>query len=198
MTRKKIVVGISGASGAIYGIRLLEVLHLDPEIEIHLVVSDQAEKTIAIETSWTVKQVEEMASFVYENSDLGATISSGSFRTMGMVIAPCSIKTMSSVAMSLNDNLLTRAADVILKERRKLVMVVRETPLHLGHLRSMVALTESGAVILPPVPAFYHLPKTLDDIINQTIGKVLDQLNIDNELFHRWSGVETATRKVSR
>lgn len=197
MARKKIVVGISGASGAIYGIRLLEVLHLDPEIEIHLVISDQAKKTISIETGWTAKQVEEMASVVYKNSDLGAAISSGSFRTLGMVIAPCSIKTMGSIATSLNDNLLTRAADVSLKERRKLVLVVRETPLHLGHLRSMVSLTETGAVILPPVPAFYHLPKTLDDIINQTIGKVLDQLNIDNELFHRWSGVETLSKKAS-
>lgn len=195
MARKKIIVGISGASGAIYGIRILEVLHLDPEMEIHLVISPQAKKTIAIETGWTIKQVEEMASFVYDNSDLGAAISSGSFRTQGMAIAPCSIKTMGSIAMSLNDNLLTRAADVTLKERRKLVLVVRETPLHLGHLRSMVSLTETGAVILPPVPAFYHLPKTLDDIINQTIGKVLDQLDIDNELFQRWSGTETLSRK---
>ncbi len=196
MARKKVIVGISGASGAIYGIRLLEVLHLDPEIEIHLVVSGQAKKTISIETIWTPKQVEEMAAFVYDNADLGAAISSGSFKTLGMVIAPCSIKTMGSIAMSLNDNLLTRSADVSLKERRKLVMVVRETPLHLGHLRSMVSLTEMGAVILPPVPAFYHLPKTLDDVINQTIGKVLDQLDIDHELFHRWSGVETLSRKL--
>ncbi len=196
MARKKIIVGISGASGAIYGIRLLEVLHLDPEIEIHLVISSQARKTIAIETSCTAKQVEEMASFLYDNSDLGASISSGSFKTLGMAIAPCSIKTMSSIAMSLNDNLLTRSADVTLKERRKLVLVVRETPLHLGHLRSMVSLTEMGAIILPPVPAFYHLPKTLDDIINQTIGKVLDQLEIDHELFHRWSGAETLARKA--
>lgn len=194
MAKKRIIVGISGASGAIYGIRLLEVLHLDPDIETHFVISPQAKKTIAIETDWTAKRVEEMASFVYDNSDLGATISSGSFKTHGMVIAPCSIKTMGSIAISMNDNLLTRSADVTLKERRKLILVVRETPLHLGHLKSMVSLTETGAVILPPVPAFYHLPKTLDDIINQTIGKVLDQLDIDHELFSRWSGVKNVAR----
>lgn len=196
MARKKIIVGISGASGSIYGIRLLEILRQDPEIETHLVISEQAEKNITMETGWAVKQVEEMASFLYDNSDLGAAISSGSFRTHGMIIAPCSIKTMGSIAISLNSNLLTRAADVTLKERRKLVLVVRETPFHLGHLKSMVSLTEMGAIILPPIPAFYHLPRTLDDIINQTVGKVLDQLDIDNELFHRWSGMSPVTRKA--
>lgn len=184
----RLIVAISGASGAIYGIRLLETLSRLPEVESHLVISDPARQTIETETSWTVAQVEKLASQVHDNRDIGATISSGSFETHGMVIVPCSIKTMSSVAMSLNNNLMVRAADVTLKERRRLVLVVRETPLHLGHLRRMTELTEMGAVILPPMPAFYHLPRTLDDIINQTVGKVMDVLNVPNQLFPRWKG----------
>lgn len=185
----RIVIGISGSTGAIYGVRLLEVLHDTPGIETHLVVSDAAKQTIQFEMGRRPEEVLALASVVYDNRDLGAAISSGSFITAGMVVAPCSIKSLSSIANSYNDNLLTRAADVCLKERRKLVLVVRETPLHAGHLRLMLDVTQSGAVILPPVPSFYHLPKTVDDIVNQTVGKVLDQFGIDRNLFRRWSGL---------
>jgi 4-hydroxy-3-polyprenylbenzoate decarboxylase len=184
-----LIVGLSGATGAIYGIRLLEVLSKMPDIETHVVISDAAKCTIEEETSWTVPQVEALASYAYGNQNIGARISSGSFETAGMVVIPCSIKTMSSIAISYNANLLTRAADVILKEKRRLVLVVRETPLHLGHLRSMAQLAEMGVVILPPVPAFYPHPKTIDDIVNQTVGKVLDQFYIEHKLFERWKGL---------
>ncbi len=192
MGKKHLIVGISGATGAIYGVRLLEVLNKLPGIETHLVISNPAKQTIIEETGWTVLQVESLASYVYSNEDIGAAISSGSFKTEGMVICPCSIKTMSAVAMSYDNNLLVRAADVVLKERKKLVLVVRETPLHSGHLKSMAELSERGAVILPPMPAFYHHPKTLDDVINQTVGKILDQFNIEHQLFERWKGLRVA------
>lgn len=184
----RIVVGISGASGAIYGVRTLEVLHR-LGVETHLVLSDTAGKTIEFETSRRLDDVVSLATRVYPVHDVGAAVSSGSFKTDGMVVAPCSIKTLSGIANSYNDNLLTRAADVSLKERRKLVLVVRETPLHLGHLRLMTAVTEMGAVLLPPVPSFYHLPTTIDDIVNQTVGKVLDQFGLDASLFKRWTGM---------
>jgi 4-hydroxy-3-polyprenylbenzoate decarboxylase len=183
----RIVVGISGASGAIYGIRTLEALRR-LGVETHLVLSETAAETIAYETDYTEAEVRALASRVYPVDDVAAAISSGSFPTQGMVVAPCSIKTLSGIANSYNDNLLTRAADVTLKERRKLVLVVRETPLHLGHLRLMTAVTEMGAVVLPPVPAFYHKPKTVDEIVNQTVGKVLDQFGLDAGLFQRWTG----------
>jgi len=192
MGKKHLIIGISGATGAIYGVRLLEVLNRSPGIETHLVISNPAKQTIIEETGWTVFQVESLASHVYSNEDIGAAISSGSFKTEGMVICPCSIKTMSAVAMSYDNNLLVRAADVVLKERKKLVLVVRETPLHSGHLKSMAELSERGAVILPPMPAFYHHPKTLDDVINQTVGKILDQFNIEHQLFERWKGLRVA------
>ncbi len=185
----RIVVGISGASGAIYGVRTLEAL-ARLGVETHLVMSDTAGETIAYETSYTVEQVIALAHRVYPVSDVAAAISSGSYKTDGMIIAPCSIKTLAGIANSYNDNLLTRAADVTLKERRKLVLMVRETPLHLGHLRHMVAVTEMGAVVLPPMPAFYHLPKTVDEIVDQSIGKALDQFGLDASLFKRWSGLE--------
>ncbi|HLN60046.1 MAG TPA: UbiX family flavin prenyltransferase [Symbiobacteriaceae bacterium] len=185
----RIVVGISGASGAIYGVRTLDVLRR-LGVETHLVLSETAGETIEYETAYKLADVTAMATRVYPVHDVAAAISSGSFRTDGMVVAPCSIKTLSGLANSYNDNLLTRAADVSLKERRKLVLVVRETPLHLGHLRLMTAVTEMGAVVLPPMPAFYHKPKTIDDIINQTIGKVLDQFGLEASLFKRWSGIE--------
>ena len=188
----KLIVGISGATGAIYGIRLLEVLNKTPEVETHLVITEPAKQTIAEETGWSASQVESLASYVYDNQDIGAAISSGSFDTEGMVVCPCSIKTMSSIAMSYNNNLLVRAADVTLKERRRLVLVVRETPLHSGHLRSMAELSDRGAIILPPMPAFYHHPESIDDIINQTIGKVLDQFKIEHYLFDRWKGLRKA------
>jgi 4-hydroxy-3-polyprenylbenzoate decarboxylase len=185
----RLVVGISGSTGAIYGVRLLEVLHGSPDVETHLVISEPAKKTIEFETGYRPEDVLALASVVYDYRDVGAAISSGSFPTDGMAVVPCSIKTLSSVANSYNDNLLSRAADVALKERRKLVMVVRETPLHRGHLKLMLDVTEAGGVILPPMPSFYHLPKTVDDIVNHTVQKVLDQFGIEKGLFQRWTGV---------
>lgn len=185
----RIVVGISGASGAIYGVRLLQVLQ-ELGVERHLVLSETAGQTIEYETPYHLDEVTALATQVYPVEDLAASISSGSFRTDGMVVAPCSIKTLSGIANSYNDNLLTRAADVTLKERRKLVLVVRETPLHLGHLRLMTAVTEMGAVVLPPMPAFYHKPRTVAEIIDQSIGKVLDQFGLEASLFSRWTGVD--------
>jgi 4-hydroxy-3-polyprenylbenzoate decarboxylase len=182
---KRLVVGISGATGAIYGIRLLEFLSKS-DVETHLVISNSAEKTIHMETSWTLEQVKALATVTYDMEDVGADISSGSFRTEGMVVIPCSIKSLSAIANSYNDNLLIRAADVMLKERRKLVLVVRETPLHRGHLSLMLKVADVGGVILPPIPAFYFLPKTLDDIINHTVGRALDVFEIDHSLFNRW------------
>ena len=185
---KRIVVGISGASGTIYGVRLLEVLRDVADIETHVVISKAARTTMQLETSFTPEAVERLAHHVHSPTDLAAPVSSGSFRTEGMIVAPCSMKSLSMIAYSLNENLLIRAADVTLKERRKLVIIPRETPLHLGHLRAMVAVTEMGAVILPPVPSFYHKPSTIKDIIDQTIGKALDQFAIPHELFNRWAG----------
>lgn len=184
----RIIVGISGASGPQYGIRLLQVFRELGNIETHLVISESAKKNIQLESDWGVDQVEALADFVYNNNDLAASISSGSFRIEGMVIAPCSIKTLSGVANSFNTNLLIRAADVTLKEKRKLILVVRETPIHLGHLRLMTHVAETGGTIMPPVPAFYHHPKTIKGIIDQTIGKILDQFGIDYKLFSRWKG----------
>jgi len=178
-------VGLAGSSGPIYGIRTLEALK-DAGVETHLVVSDGAKRTIPLETRWTVEEVEALATVVYDNRDLAGSISSGSFPTDGMIVAPCSMKTLAAIAYSLSEELLVRAADVTLKERRKLVLVPRETPLHLGHLRNMVRAAELGAVILPPMPAFYHAPTTVDDLINQTIGKILDQFHIAHTLFRRW------------
>jgi flavin prenyltransferase len=185
---KRIIVGISGASGAIYGLRLLEVLRQTPDVETHLIVSDSARLTLDHETSAAEESIESLADRVHSTRNLAACISSGSFKTEGMIVAPCSMKSLSMIANSLNDNLLIRAADVTLKERRKLVLIVRETPLHLGHLRHMISVTEMGGIILPPVPSFYHKPKTIMDIVDQTIGKALDQLDIPNQLFERWAG----------
>ena len=184
----RLIVGTSGASGVIYGIRLLEVLREVPEVETHLVMSSAARQTIALETDLPVKDVEALADEVYRFNDIAASISSGSFRTAGMVVIPCSMKTLSGIALSFSDNLLLRAADVALKDRRRLVLVTRETPLHLGHLRLMVQVTEMGAIVLPPVPAFYHRPETLDDIVNQTVNRVLDMFEIElpHDLFQRW------------
>src|SRR5689334_24584666 len=165
---------------------MLEILAKFDEIETHLVMSKAGRMTIQVETPFSVKDVEAMADVVHDISNVGASISSGSFRTAGMVIAPCSMKSMGAIAHSLGGDLLVRAADVVLKERKKLVLVVRETPLHLGHLEAMASLTRMGAVIFPPVPAFYHRPKTLDDVINQTVTRILDQFDIDMTLFERW------------
>jgi 4-hydroxy-3-polyprenylbenzoate decarboxylase len=186
-SKRRLIVGISGATGAIFGVRILEVLSRVEDIETHLVMTRAARMTIEVETPFAAKEVEGMADVVHDINNVGASISSGSFRTEGMVIAPCSMKSLGSIAHSVGGDLLVRAADVALKERKKLVLVARETPLHLGHLESMVSLTRMGAVIFPPVPAFYHRPKTLDDIINQTVTRILDQFEIDVSLFERWS-----------
>ncbi len=185
----RIVIGISGSTGAIYGIRLLQVLRDVSGLEIHLVMSNPAKQTIALETDYTVEQVESLAHKVYRIGDIAAAIASGSFKTDGMAVIPCSIKTLSAIANSFGDNLLVRAADVTLKEHRRLVLLVRETPLHIGHLRLMTQATEMGAILFPPMPAFYHRPQTIDDIVNQTVGRVLDLLGIEHDdLFKRWSG----------
>jgi 4-hydroxy-3-polyprenylbenzoate decarboxylase len=184
-----LIIGITGASGAIYGIRLLEVLSTMKEIETHLIVSEAGETNISYETNWKIEDVRAMASFSYGINDISARIASGSFKTDGMIVAPCTVKTMSALANSYSGTLLTRAADVTLKERRKLVLLVRETPFHLGHIRSMEKLSEMGAIIMPPVPAFYHRPRTIQDIIDHTVGKVLDIFNIKHNLFERWSGI---------
>jgi 4-hydroxy-3-polyprenylbenzoate decarboxylase len=184
---ERLVVGIAGASGTVYGVRLLEALRTS-SIETHLVMTPAAKQVAGLEMGKTGEEIEALADFSYPNDDMAASISSGSFLTMGMVIAPCSIKTLSAIAQCRCDTLITRAADVALKERRKLVLVVRETPLHLGHLRIMTEVTEYGAVVLPPVPGFYHEPKTVAQIVDHTVGKILDQFGIDHELFARWRG----------
>ena len=187
---KRLIVGRSGASGAIYGVRLLQVLRNVADVETHLVMSQAARQTLSLETDLSLRDVQALADVVHDARDIAASISSGSFKTAGMVILPCSIKTLSGIVNSYTDTLVTRAADVVLKERRPLVLCVRETPLHLGHLRLMTQAAELGAVIMPPVPAFYHRPQTLDDIINQTVNRVLDQFDIDlpEDLFTRWQG----------
>ncbi len=188
---KRLIVGISGASGAIYGVRLLQVLRDVADVETHLVMSQAARQTLSLETDYSLRDVQALADVVHDARDIAASISSGSFKTAGMVILPCSIKTLSGIVNSYTDTLVTRAADVVLKERRPLVLCVRETPLHLGHLRLMTQAAELGAVIMPPVPAFYHRPQSLDEIINQTVNRVIDQFDIElpDDLFTRWQGV---------
>ena len=182
---KRLVVGISGASGVIYGLEMLRVLK-DLGYESHVVLTEMARSNFSLETDRSLEEVEVAAGRIYDDADLAAPISSGSFITRGMVVIPCSIKSLSGIANSYNINLLTRAADVTLKERRPLVLVVRETPLHRGHLKLMLSAASQGAVILPPVPAFYHKPKTILDLIHHTVGKVLDCLDIEHQLFDRW------------
>ncbi len=184
-----IIVGISGATGIVYGVRALEALAACG-VRTHLVITQSAVKNLMIETDYTVNDLKAMASTVYDVDDVGGAIASGSFKVDGMVVMPCSIKTLSAIANSFNYNLLVRAADVTLKERRRLVLVVRETPLHEGHLELMTKVTRMGGVIMPPVPAFYHMPKTIDDIIDQTVGKMLDLFSIDGKLFKRWGTKE--------
>ena len=186
--KQRLIIGISGASGAIYAIRLLEVLREQTEIETHVVVSSAAKQTISAETDYSLQKERSISSEFYDNRDIGAAISSGSFRTMGMVVVPCSIKTLSGIAHSYSEDLISRAADVCLKERKPLLLCVRETPLHLGHLRLMTQAAEIGAQIVPLMPAFYHQPQSVDDIINQSVNRLCDQLNITlkQDLFKRW------------
>jgi 4-hydroxy-3-polyprenylbenzoate decarboxylase len=192
-----LVVGITGASGAIYGIRLLEVLSSTKNVETHLIVSEPAEAIIKYETGRSIEDVKELASFSYDIRDIGAQIASGSFKTDGMIVAPCTVKTMSAIANSYSENLLVRVGDVTLKERRQLLLLVRETPLHIGHLRNMERLCEMGAIIMPPAPAFYHKPQTIQDIVDYTVGKMLDLFGIEHTLFRRWSGIAKQDENLS-
>jgi 4-hydroxy-3-polyprenylbenzoate decarboxylase len=188
----RLIVGISGASGSIYGIRLLERLS-SQKVETHLILSRSAEKTLFLETGRLAASVRSMASYTYAHEDISARLASGSFPTHGMVIAPCSINTMAAIATGNASNLMTRAADVVLKERRKLILMVRETPFHLGHLRAMVALTEMGTIIAPPIPGFYNRPQTIDDLVNHSVDRVLDLLGLPFEGAKRWDGPENAS-----
>ena len=185
-----LVIGITGASGVIYGIRLLEVLSARKDVETHLIISKSAEVNIKTETNYELENVKALASYCYDINDTGARLASGSFKRDGMIVAPCSIKTMSALAHSYTENLLIRAGDVTLKEGKKLVLLVRETPFHIGHLENMERLCKMGATIMPPIPAFYHKPKTIEDIILHTIGKVLDVFDIEHNLFPRWPGLQ--------
>lgn len=186
----RIIVGVSGASGSIYAIQTLRALRAIGGYEIHLIVSEQARQTVELETDVKAEELHGYADVVHDSRNLAASVSSGSFKTAGMIVVPCSMRSASAIAYSLNDNLLVRAADVCLKESRKLVLVVRETPLHVNHLRNLARAAEAGAIILPPVPGTYSRPKTIEDVVNHTVGKVLDQFGIDNELFRRWQGAE--------
>ena len=191
MTPRRLIVGISGASGAIYGIRILQALQ-GSAIETHLVMSESARITLAAESEITAAQVEALASEVHHVRNVGATVASGSFKTMGMVIAPCSVRTLSEIAWGSTSSLLTRAADVVLKERRRLVLMLRESPLHAGHIQSMLQATNNGAIIMPPVPAFYARPQSIDDIVNHSVGRVLDLFDIETDLVQRWAGLGRA------
>ena len=184
----KILIGMNGTTGVIYGIRLLQVLSEIRDVETHVVISEAGAQTIAIETEYTADAIRAMADHWYPIDDISACIASGSYKHDGMIIAPCSMKTLSSITHSYADNLLTRAADVTLKERRRLLLLVRETPLHLGHLRNMVSACEMGGIVMPPVPAFYHNPRTIQDLVDQTVGKMLDLFDIEHSLYQRWSG----------
>lgn len=182
----RLIIGITGASGAIYGIRALQALREAGGIETHLVLSSAAMQTIVAETDFSVSDVTALADVVHNEKDIGASLSSGSFRTRGMLIVPCSVKTMGGIANSYGDNLIARAADVCLKERRRVVLMLRETPLHAGHIDLMERVTRAGAIVMPPVPAFYHRPQTIDDIVNQTVGRALDLFDIDPGIVKRW------------
>jgi 4-hydroxy-3-polyprenylbenzoate decarboxylase len=196
--RKRLIVAICGASGVVYGIRLLEVVSRDPAIETHLVVSPAGRATIAQETKWQPRDVEALADVVHPHANIGAAIASGSFETAGMIVAPCSVKALSAIANSYDADLIARAADVQLKEGRPVLLMVRETPLHLGHLRLMVRAAEQGAIIMPPVPAFYGHPATIDDFVNATVGRALARVGLPNELYARWLGMANPNEIGSR
>ena len=193
-----LIIGITGSTGVIYGIRMLEVLSSMSDVETHLVISEAGETIIRYETDKNLTDVRKLARYNYDIRDVAAQISSGSFMRDGMIVAPCTIKTMSAIANSYNENLLIRSADVTLKERKKLLLMVRETPLHLGHLRMMEKLTEMGAVIMPPVPTFYTRPRTIEEIVDHTVGRMLDIFNIEHSLFHRWSGCNPEGENADR
>lgn len=195
--RPRLIVGISGASGVIYGIRLLELLHPLP-IETHLVMSHSAEVTVAHETDMKIAAIRALADVSYKNTDIGAAISSGSFRTAGMIVAPCSIRSLSEIATGVTSTLLTRAADVVLKERRRLALMVRETPLHVGHLNSMAAAARIGAVICPPVPAFYARPQSVEEMVDHTLGRVLDLFDIEANAVRRWKDDRSPAAATAR
>lgn len=194
--RRRIIVAVTGASGAIYGARALQLLHGVPDVETHAIVTTGARKTLAYETDVDPVQLTELADVVHRENDLAASISSGSFRTDGMIVAPCSIKTLSGIANCYDDNLVVRAADVVLKERRRLVLLVRETPLHLSHLRLMTEVTSAGGIVVPPVPAFYNRPESVDDIVDQTVVRVLDLFDLDVGGITRWAGGREAARRA--
>lgn len=190
MMQKRLIVGITGASGTVYGVRLLEALQ-GTDVETHLVMSDAAKLTMAAETDYTPDFVASLASVVHSPKNIGAAIASGSLPTLGMVIAPCSVHTMSDIAWGSTSNLITRAADVVLKERRRLVLLLRETPLHAGHIKTMAQVTENGAIVMPPVPAFYTKPQSIMELVDHTVGRALDLFGIDNTLVKRWDGLES-------
>ncbi len=192
----RLVIGMSGSTGAIYGIRLLEVLRGVPGVETHLVISAPGKRTLVEETDYGIQAVEALAHRAYDNRDIGAALASGSFQTAGMIIAPCSIRTAAAVATSTGEGLLCRAADVTLKEGRPLIIVVRETPLHAGHLRQLLQLAEIGGIVFPPAPAFYHRPQTLDDLINHTVGRILDRIGIPHGLGREWTGTSRSDREI--
>lgn len=194
---RRIVVAITGATGAVYGVRLLEHLRATPGVETHLVISDAATLTLHQETGLPRREVEALAHVVHKNREIGASIASGSFATDGMVISPCSMKTLAAVAHGLSDNLVARAADVILKERRRLIMMVRETPFNLAHLRNMTAVTEMGGIVFPPLPSFYNRPATIDEMVDHSIARVLDLLGMENSLAPRWAGMRDAAAQAA-
>ena len=187
---RRLVVAVTGATGAVYGVRLLQQLSATPGIETHLVLSDAAVLTLHQETGLQRRELESMAHVVHKNRDIGASIASGSFQSDGMVIAPCSMKTLASVALGLSDNLIARAADVMLKERRRLVLMVRETPFNLAHLRNMTLVTEMGGIVFPPLPSFYHKPASIEEMVDHTVGRVIDLFGIEHALAPRWSGMK--------
>lgn len=195
---KRLIIAMSGASGQIYGIRLLEVLKTAADVETHLVLSQAARMTIAAETDYDPRDVEALATTVYRHGDIGAAIASGSFETAGMIVAPCSIKSLSAIANSFGDDLITRAADVQLKEGRPVLLMVRETPLHLGHIELLAQAARIGCIIFPPVPAFYGRPQTIDDLVNGTVGRVLARLGFENDLYYKWLGMREAQNKQAR
>lgn len=195
---KRLLIGITGASGVIYGIRALELLRAAGGVETHLVLSPSAARTIAEETDYTTAQVKALADQLHSYRDIGASVSSGSFKTEGMLIAPCSVKTLSGIANCFDDDLVVRAADVQLKERRRVVLLFRETPLHAGHIALMEQATRNGAIVMPPVPAFYHRPRSLDDVVNQTVGRALDLFGIDPGIVKRWQGTDAAKLRERR